>query len=405
MAFVFPGQGSQYPGMAGKWMERSEAFREVLNEADDALGWSLSTLCTTGSQEELKQTERTQPALLTISMGIYRAMEEKAGRKLSPTVLAGHSLGEYGALVVAGAISFGEALRLTERRGQLMEEALPGGVGSMAAISGIDGQLAGTIIANWRERENKAVWPACWNGPTQTVVAGHTTDLEELATLFRSEPNVKVQMLRVSGPFHSPLMESVTEAFRSELKQAAWQSPSTPVLSNIHAQPYRAVEDIIDGLARQLTEPVRWVETMTAMKHHHIQEMVEIGPRKVLKQFAAANGWRNGVLAMDEEADWAQWHQAYEPMEPQHLLKRCIQLAVTTRNQHHTADHVKQIEEQYEALQKLQVSLDHTPAKSGDEAFRTTMEAARHHLSLLLQAKGCSDEEQSRLMRQMERMV
>lgn len=282
IAFVFPGQGSQKVGMGRAWADSFEAARRTFEEADDVLGFPLSRLCWEGSEEELNLTANTQPALLTVSTAIHRALASFPGAEaLRPVAVAGHSLGEYSALVAAGALSFADALRLVRRRGELMQEAVPVGVGGMAALIGMDQEAANALAAEVAQGEVCAV--ANLNGFVQIVIAGHTGAIDRAVALAKERGAKKATRLAVSAPFHSPLMAPAREGMTGPLTETAFRDPSVPVVTNVDAAPVTSGEAARDALIRQIDSPVRWVESALWMAESAgVDTFVEVGPGTVL---------------------------------------------------------------------------------------------------------------------------
>ena len=284
IAFVFPGQGSQKVGMGRVWADASEEARRTFEEADEVLGFSLSRLCWEGPEEELGLTANTQPALLTASIAMHRALGLLAP-ELRPVAVGGHSLGEYSALVAAGALAFADALRLVRRRGELMQEAVPVGVGAMVAIIGMDVEtiqaVAAEAAAGGDQPEVCAV--ANLNGPAQTVIAGHKGAIDRAAALAKERGARKVSILSVSAPFHSPLMRPAREGLTPLLEATELRDPQVPVVTNVDAAPAESGGAARDALARQIDGPVRWVESILWMEDHlGVEAFVEVGPGNVL---------------------------------------------------------------------------------------------------------------------------
>ena len=280
IAFVFPGQGSQKVGMGRVWAEASAAARQAFEEADEALGFSLSKLCWEGPEEELNLTANTQPALVAAAIAVHRALGELAP-ELRPVVVGGHSLGEYSALVASGALGFADALRLVRRRGQLMQEAVPVGAGAMAAIIGLDAEAIAGIAADASQGEVCAV--ANLNGPGQTVIAGHKAAVDRAVVLARERGARKATVLAVSAPFHSPLMRPAREGMAPLLAAAEFRDPRVPVVTNVDAAPVTTGEAARDALVRQIDSPVRWMESVLLMERDlGVEVFAEVGPGNVL---------------------------------------------------------------------------------------------------------------------------
>ncbi|MFQ5348889.1 MAG: ACP S-malonyltransferase [Thermoanaerobaculia bacterium] len=277
-AFIFPGQGSQKVGMGRAWAEESPAARVAFAEADEALGFALSRLCWEGPEEELQLTANTQPAILTVSVAAWRAAAE-AG--LAPQVVAGHSLGEYSALVAAGALTFADALRLVRRRGELMQEAVPVGVGAMAAVIGLPAAEVELIARQAADDEVCAV--ANYNAPIQTVVAGHRPAVERAVELARERGAKRALLLPVSAPFHCELMRPARQALTPLLEATQFHDPQVPVMTNVDAAPVTTVAAARQALARQVDSPVRWVASIERMiAEHSVERFLEVGPGAVL---------------------------------------------------------------------------------------------------------------------------
>jgi len=283
LAFVFPGQGSQKVGMGRAWAERSAAARRAFEEADEALGFPLARLCWEGPEEELNLTRNTQPALLAASIAALRGMSEGEGAALAPLAVAGHSLGEYSALVAAGALDFVDALLLVRQRGELMQDAVPVGEGGMAAVIGLDAQACAAVAADAAAETGEVCTVANLNGPAQTVLAGHKGAVDRAAALARERGAKKATILAVSAPFHSPLMRPAREAMAVLLEHATIRDPRVPVVVNVDAAPATTAEAVRDALIRQIDSPVRWVESILWMRDEAgVQGLIEVGPGSVL---------------------------------------------------------------------------------------------------------------------------
>lgn len=279
-AYVFPGQGSQRVGMGRDLFDSYPAAREVFEEADDALGFAISRLCFEGPVEELALTANTQPAILTTSTAIHRLVAARG----TPSFVAGHSLGEYSALVAAGSLGLGDAVRLVRRRGEFMQQAVPVGHGAMAAILGLEAPRVEEIAAEAaRSGDGDEVCVvANLNEPSQTVIAGHTRAVERATELARERGARGALMLSVSAPFHSPLMSPAREAMEPLLVETAFRDPSPPVITNVDARPATRGDEVRDCLVRQIDAPVRWVESIRHMAEDGVGTFIELGAGKVL---------------------------------------------------------------------------------------------------------------------------
>ncbi len=281
IACIFPGQGSQKVGMGREWAEAFVESKSVFEEADEVLGFSLSRLCWDGPEEDLQLTANTQPAILACSVAIYRALVEHGFADFEPVAMAGHSLGEYSALVAAGALDLATALRLVRRRGELMQEAVPVGVGAMAALMGLEAEVVDEVAAEVSGDEVCAV--ANLNSPLQTVIAGHKAAVEKAVALAKERGARVAKMLPVSAPFHSPLMRPAREGLEPLLSAAEIRDPAVPVVTNIDAVPVTGGDQIRAALGRQVDGPVRWVESIRWMIEERAADtFVEVGFGKVL---------------------------------------------------------------------------------------------------------------------------
>ncbi len=278
IAYVFPGQGSQYPGMGKDLADNFPAARKVFEEVDEALGIPLSRLCFEGPAEDLQLTENTQPAILTASIAALRAME--ASGFPSPGFVAGHSLGEYSALVAAGAISLSDAARTVRARGRYMQEAVPLGSGAMAAVMGAEIRAIERVCAE--ARGNQICAPANINSTNQVVIAGNAEAVERAMDLMKGIGAKRVIKLNVSAPFHCALMKPAQERLEIDLQQLAFADPRVPVVTNVDALVRTSASELRDALVRQVSAPVRWLESMELLIQQGVTTFVEVGPGKVL---------------------------------------------------------------------------------------------------------------------------
>ncbi|HEX2151581.1 MAG TPA: ACP S-malonyltransferase [Stellaceae bacterium] len=281
-AFVFPGQGSQAPGMGQALAEAFAPARELFDEVDDALSQHLSRLMFDGPESELMLTENAQPALLAASLAVVRVLESGGGFDIRrhAAYVAGHSLGEYSALAAARAMSIGDAARLVKRRGRAMQKAVPVGVGAMAALLGIDIEAAREIADAASNGQVCAV--ANDNGPGQIVVSGHREAVERAVALAAAQGARRSIMLPVSAPFHSPLMAPAAEIMAEALAETRIESPLVPVVTNVTAAPSSDPAEIRELLVAQVTRMVRWRESVQLLAAEEIEEVVEVGAGRVL---------------------------------------------------------------------------------------------------------------------------
>jgi [acyl-carrier-protein] S-malonyltransferase len=281
IAFLFPGQGSQYSGMGKALAERYPAARHVFDDADRILGFPISRLCFEGPDEELKKTENTQVALLTVSVAAYRVLEESGYRT---ALVAGHSLGEYSALVAANSLEFGDALRLVRKRGQYMQEAVPEGVGAMAAILKLPAEQLDRVLQEAAQGE--VVSAANLNSPDQVVIAGHAKAVERAMAIAKTAGARRTIALAVSAPFHCSLMRPAQMRLRADLDATEFKDLSTPLINNWEARLVDRGEEARQGLYEQIPNPVRWTESMREMAERGIRRFVEVGPGGVLSGLA-----------------------------------------------------------------------------------------------------------------------
>jgi [acyl-carrier-protein] S-malonyltransferase len=278
-AFVFPGQGSQSIGMLSDFLPQYPIVTDLFSEASDAVGYDLWQLVQTGPEEQLNQTEYTQVAMLTADVAIYKLLMQEGIPQ--PQLMAGHSLGEYAALVCADALSLNDAVRLVARRGQVMQNAIPLGMGAMAAIVGLDDEQVNELCLK-ASHATEQVTPANYNAIGQVVIAGHAPAVQR-AILLAEEAGARLaKVIPVSVPCHCPLLTEAAELFAQSLASVSFKSPTIDVISNVDLSIYYSPQHIRDKLKEQLYSPVRWVETIQLFKNREISLIVECGPGKVL---------------------------------------------------------------------------------------------------------------------------
>lgn len=278
IAYLFPGQGSQYAGMGSDLAGNFPIARRVFEEANDALGFDLAALCFNGPEEDLRLTANTQPAILTTSIAAMRVLE--AETDFSPAFAAGHSLGEYSALVCAGALSFADAVRTVRLRGTFMQEAVPVGTGSMAAVLGLDLETLDMVCRE--AAQGQVVSPANYNSDGQVVIAGHAEAVARAIELAKEQGAKRAMPLPVSAPFHCRLMVPAGERLAHVLAGIKLSEMTIPVISNVEATPNQDADRVRDLLVQQVSAPVRWQETITCMVTLGVDHFIEIGPGKVL---------------------------------------------------------------------------------------------------------------------------
>jgi len=276
-AFLFPGQGSQYSGMGRDLANSFPVARAVFEEADRALGFPISEMCFSGSEDDLRLTENTQPAILTVSVAAYRVLEEKGVR---PDFVAGHSLGEYSGLVAVGALQFADAVRLVRRRGQYMQQAVPQGEGAMAAILGLrPGQV---VEICRRAAEGQVVSAANLNSPEQTVISGHSAAVKRAVEQASAGGAKRAVILAVSAPFHSEMMLPAQQRLEKDLRATAFSPLRIPLVTNVDAAVITQGDEAREALIRQVSLPVRWEESVRELIEQGTATFVEVGPGRVL---------------------------------------------------------------------------------------------------------------------------
>ena len=277
LAFLFPGQGSQAVGMGKNLAEHHPIAKQTFEEADAALGVKLSHLCFEGPEDQLRLTENTQPAILTVSVAACRVLNEKG---IKPALVAGHSLGEYSAHVAAGTLSFADAVRAVHNRGKYMQEAVPVGTGAMAAIIGMSIDAVVSLCADAAQGE--VCEPANINSPDQIVISGHAAAIERAVKLADERGAKRAKILPVSAPFHCSLMKAAQDRLAVDLNALNFSAPAVPVIANVYAKPVEDAVSSREALIRQVTGAVKWSECVQVLISRGVQTLVEVGPGKIL---------------------------------------------------------------------------------------------------------------------------
>jgi [acyl-carrier-protein] S-malonyltransferase len=277
IAFLFPGQGSQFAGMGKALADAYPSARQVFEEADEALGFAISKLCFEGPDEDLKLTQNTQPAMLTVSMAALAALRDNG---FAPDYVAGHSLGEYSALAAAGGLRFADAVRLVRKRGQYMQEAVAPGVGSMAALLKLPEGKLDAILQEATQGE--VVTAANLNSPDQIVIAGHAAAVNRAIELAKAAGAKRAVLLPVSAPFHCPLMKPAQERLAADLESTVFTDLKVPLINNWQAREVRSAADARQGLYEQVPNPVRWMESIRYLAAHGVGRFIEVGAGSVL---------------------------------------------------------------------------------------------------------------------------
>ena len=306
-AFLFPGQGSQYPGMGKDLADNFPSARKVFEEVDDALGFSISQICFDGPAETLQLTENTQPAILSVSVAALRALEAEG--VLKPDYVAGHSLGEYSALVAAGALSLADAARTVRARGRYMQEAVPAGQGAMAAVLGASLETIEQACAE--ARENQVCAPANINSSGQVVIAGDVAAVDRAIEKLKQAGAKRVVKLNVSAPFHCSLMMPAQERLAADLSDLSLDELSIPLISNVDAIAISKAADARNSLIRQVSSPVRWLESMALLLESGVESFIEVGPGKVLSGLLRQINREARCLNVEDSAGVAAAHAEF----------------------------------------------------------------------------------------------
>lgn len=301
LAFLFPGQGSQFAGMGKSLAENFPEAARVFEAADEALGFPISRLCFEGPEEQLKLTEYTQPALLTVSLAAQAVLTNKG---LRPDYVAGHSLGEYSALVAAGSLDFADALRLVRKRGRYMQEAVPAGVGAMAALLKLPEGKLEKILA--QAAEGEVISAANLNSPDQIVIAGHAGAVNRVIELAKAAGVRRAVLLPVSAPFHCALMEPAQQRLRPDLDSIAFRDLEMPLINNWQAHEIRAGEEAREGLFQQIPNAVRWSDSIRALASRGVTRFIEVGAGGVLTGLLRNIDSSLEGRKFGEAADWAK---------------------------------------------------------------------------------------------------
>ncbi len=394
IALMFPGQGTQYVGMGKNLCSKYEVANRTFEEANEFLGFDLKKLCFEGDIESLTKTENAQPAILTTSVAHYRVYMHEFG--IEPYVAAGHSLGEISALTCSGAISFGDAVKIVRARGRFMQEAAEQKSGSMCAVSGIDREVINRECIR-HSKDGSFVGISNYNSFDQVVISGQDEALEK-TRISLSEMGAIIMPLKVSAPFHTPMMLPASEKFRDELKKYTFHESNWPVISNINALPYQGSHTIEETLTCQMIKPVLWEATVKYMVNEGASAAIELGPKAVLKKIMKRNAENIRAFSFDLDEDYLAINKLFEDNNLENLgvsinksfnsqnsvITKCLAIAICTQNRNwNSAEYRNGVIEPYRKIQEIQETVE----KSGVEPTEEQIYEALSMLKSVLDTK------------------
>ncbi|PFO43098.1 [acyl-carrier-protein] S-malonyltransferase [Bacillus thuringiensis] len=400
LGFLFSGQGSQYIGMGKNLYNNFAIAKETYDEASEVLGFDLGKLCFEGNANELSQTENTQPAILTTSMAQFRVYMEEIGEE--PHYLAGHSLGEYTALVCAGVIDFSDAVKLVRARGMFMKETANDGLGAMAVIRNIDEKIV--------EEESykislsgRVIGISNYNGEKDVVVSGEAEAVAQVCEELKSK-GAEIFKLNVSAAFHSPIMELAADKFKNELNRYAFKDPKYKVLSNVTALSYEDKDQILDILGKQIVKPVNWYAIMKYLEQQQLDNVIEFGPKATLRNLVRNNISNIGAYSYDKEEDIKEMKEEIFAKEVSHrknrysIISRSLGIAVATKNNNwNNEEYTRGVIEPYEKIAMLQTELEATNKMPTIDQMQMAVEM----LKSVFQTKGTPKDEQQERFNQL----
>ncbi|PHS10316.1 MAG: [acyl-carrier-protein] S-malonyltransferase [Kordia sp.] len=372
-ALIFPGQGAQYVGMGKELFDRFESVKTLFKKANEILGFDLQKLCFEGPISELTKTVNTQPAILTCSIAAYYALLE--GNETLPSYTAGHSLGEFSALVIAGVLTFEDALRIVRKRGELMQEAISNGTGAMAAIANLDKDSI-ISICNELSTETEFVVPSNYNSPKQIVISG-SENLVKKACKKCSDKGAMAIPLKVSAPFHSPYMENAAEGLRKEIAKYNLGEFKCPVISNVTGEPYSNKNEVTEMLVSQMINAVQWHKTIDFITDNGIEEFVELGPNTILKRLIKTCNKDVKTWSSDDNMDEIISKFSSNnnrDMNRNKVISKCISIAVSTKNRNFDKNEYQQgVIDNYNKLNDLNQNIEDNKLEATDAQMNTAM--------------------------------
>ncbi len=373
-AFLFAGQSSQYSAMGKEYYDRYQIFRDTMDEAGEALKRDMKKLCFDTKLDELTKTYNAQPAILTVSYGMYRVLSDITDIK--PRYMLGNSLGEYSALVSSGAIKFEDAVKIVKKRGEFMQEAADKKSGVMFAVNAVSAKIVDEICKNNSNSQHIAVISG-YNSDTQTVIALHKEIADQVVLELKKKGAVVIQ-LNVSAPFHSPMMDSARERLAEELSRYTFHRFNNQVIANVDALPYDNPYDIIDRLTRQMTNPVRWLESIHYIRGHGTDTAIEIGPKEILKKQMGYITNEIQSYSMDNISDREILFETYKKKEDRlKFINKCLGIAVSTKN------NCLDVEKYQECVVKTYRQLQKLNEEVIDSGKAISLEVLKEHYNLL----------------------
>jgi len=389
-AFLFAGQSSQYCAMGKDLYEQYEVFRETVDEASEALKFDMKKLCFDTEMEELTKTYNAQPAILTVSYGMYRVLGEITNMK--PRYMLGNSLGEYSALVCSGAIKFEDAVKIVRKRGEFMQEAADKKAGVMFAVNTIRSRIV-EQICNKNSNDQHIAVVSGYNSDTQTVISVHREIAEQVVLELKEAGGVVIQ-LNVSAPFHSPMMQSAKEKLEDELSRYTFHRFHNQVIANIDGLPYDNPNDIIDKLSGQMVNPVQWVNSIHYVLRHGTDTAIEIGPKEILKKQMRYITDEIQTYSLDNESERKYIFDAYHRKEERiKFINKCLGIAVATKN---NCTDIKKYEERVVKTYRQLQELNEETINSGKSVSNEILKKHYKLLEVILNEKEVTQEDREK---------